>query len=124
MTVNKTLLFSLSKANGDFIVTPFRGSGKGGQKRNKTFSACRITHPASGTVSECQEERSFHQNRKKAFERLCAKEAFVRWYRLECARYLGRLAEIEEEVEKDMRPKNLRCEIVDENGKWVIENDV
>ncbi len=47
---NKELLFSLSKAKGDFIVQPFKGSGKGGQKRNKTMSACRIIHPESGAL--------------------------------------------------------------------------
>ena len=51
----RELIMSLSKDKGDFVVTPFKGSGKGGQKRNKTMSACRITHPASGAVSECQE---------------------------------------------------------------------
>jgi protein subunit release factor B len=66
----KELLFSLSKSKGDFIVQPFIGSGKGGQNRNKVMTACRIIHPESGAISECQEERSFEQNKKKAFERL------------------------------------------------------
>ena len=116
---NKELLFSLSKEKGDFIVQPFKGSGNGGQKRNKTMSACRITHPASGTVSECQEERSFEQNKKKAFERLVEKESFKQWFRLETMRRTGEYAVMLEEVERQMRPSNIRVECVDENGRWV-----
>ena len=97
------LLFTLSKSNGDFIVQPFKGSGKGGQKRNKTMSACRITHPESGTVSECQEERSFEQNKKKAFERLIKKDSFQKWYKIKVAKYMGNTADIEEQVEREMK---------------------
>lgn len=116
--MEKKLLFSLSKAKGDFIVQPFKGSGKGGQKRNKTMSACRITHPASGTVSECQEERSFTQNKHKAFERLIEKESFQRWHKLECIKRTGEYAAIMERVDKSMRPENIKVECLDD-GKWV-----
>jgi protein subunit release factor B len=114
----KELLFSLSKAKGDFIVQPFKGSGKGGQKRNKTMSACRIIHPGSGAVSECQEERSFYQNQSKAFKRLIEKPEFRTWYRVEVARQLGQLKEIDRQVENSMNSNNIRVEAVDENGRW------
>ena len=119
--MGKELLFTLSKDNGDFIVQPFKGSGKGGQKRNKTMSACRIIHPASGAVSECQEERSFEQNRKKAFERLVEKPLFKTWHRFEVARQMGYMDEIEAKVEEDM--KNIRVEIR-HNERWIDEADV
>lgn len=119
MNDNRQLLFSLSKSKGDFIVQPFKGSGKGGQKRNKTMSACRIIHPASGAVSECQEERSFDQNKKKAFQRLIEKPEFKKWYKVEVARQLGHMKKINRQVEDDMQSKNIRVESVDENGKWV-----
>lgn len=112
------LLFSLSKSKGDFIVQPFKGSGKGGQKRNKTMSACRIIHPESNTVSECQEERSFEQNKKKAFERLIKKDSFQKWYRLQVAKAMGNVVNIDEKVEREMQ--NIRIDVV-ENGKWVDE---
>lgn len=114
---DKRLLFSLSKAKGDFIVQPFKGSGKGGQKRNKTMSACRIIHPASGTVSECQEERNFDQNKKKAFERLVEKETFKKWYKVETAKALGLMTNIEEKVDKAMTAENIKVEYV-VDGKW------
>ena len=41
----------------------FRGSGRGGQKRNRTSSAVRITHPATGTSAYSDETRSQHSNR-------------------------------------------------------------
>lgn len=115
------LLFSLSKSKGDFTVQPFKGSGKGGQKRNKTMSACRVIHPASGAVSECQEERSFDQNRKKAFRRLLEKPEFVNWHKLECAKRMGLLANIEEEVDREMQ--NIQVEVF-ADGKWQeVEKD-
>jgi len=115
----KELLFSLSKSKGDFIVTPFKGSGKGGQKRNKTMSCCRISHPESGAVAECQDERSFEQNKKIAFKRLINKPEFVQWHKLETARQMGRIADIEQEVEREMN--NVKVEVM-VDGKWVEDN--
>jgi protein subunit release factor B len=112
------LLFSISKSKGDFIVQPFKGSGKGGQKRNKTMSCCRIIHPASGAVSECQEERSFDQNKKKAFERLVEKPEFLAWHKVESAKKMGLLAAVSDEVAKAVRDENLLVEVF-HNGKWV-----
>jgi hypothetical protein len=48
----------------------YRASGPGGQKRNKTSSAVRITHIASGTSAIGTESRSQHDNRRKALSRL------------------------------------------------------
>ena len=115
----KELVLSLSKKKGDFVVQPFKGSGKGGQKRNKTMSACRIIHPASGAVSECQEERSYEQNKKKAFRRMLENPEFKLWHKLQVAKKMGLLADAEEEVEKAMAEKNLKIEVM-ENGRWVM----
>lgn len=50
-----------------------RGTGAGGQHKNVTESAIKVTHIPTGITAECQDERSQHRNKKTALEILSAR---------------------------------------------------
>ncbi len=96
-------ILSVSKAKGDFAVVFFRASGPGGQKVNKTSSAARVTHMASGAVGECRETRSQTTNKRRAFRRCVECDVFQQWLRIELAR-----RGVETEQEKQHGPTGRR----------------
>lgn len=116
MANDDKLLFSITAK--DCRWDYFRGTGAGGQKRNKTSSGVRCTHVASGAVGQSDDTRSQHQNKRIAFERMAKSEKFKAWHKMECARRLGIEQEIRDRVDELMRPWNLKVE-VREDGEWV-----
>lgn len=112
MDNKKELLFSITKK--DFRVDYYRASGKGGQKVNKTSSACRITHIPSGAVAQCQSSRIQQENKRVAFERLLRTDTFKKWYKIECSKHLGQYQDAEEIVNDMMNPRNLKIETLDD----------
>lgn len=61
-----------SVRKGDLRIEYYRGSGGGGQNRNKNDTACRITHKPTGLFSTAEDSKSQAQNKKAAFRRLAA----------------------------------------------------
>lgn len=119
----KELLFSLTKK--DFKVQTFRGSGPGGQHRNKKDTGVRIIHDESGARGEATEERSQEQNKRIAFRRLIDSSKFKIWHIRKCKEIIDKKT-LEQKVEESMAPENLKIEVKDSSGRWIeyLEDDV
>lgn len=91
----------------DCDVETKRGSGKGGQNRNKRDTAVRIVHRDSGAVGESQEQRSQWQNKKTAFDRMVATPKFKVYLN---KRILMENKDPEAEVRRAMQPQNIKAE--------------
>ena len=88
----------------DIEMQVFRSSGAGGQHVNKTSSAVRLIHRPTGTVVECQQERSQLQNRDKAMRLLAS-----RLYEAEQEKILGAYTEKRRsQVGSGMRNERIR----------------
>ena len=112
----------ISVTKNDCVWQYERGTGPGGQKRNKTSSKVRCSHPPSGAEGLSDETRSQHQNKRLAFVKMVESKKFQAWLRLETLRKRGKLLEIEEAVNKAMRGP-FRLEVKNE-GKWKEVEDV
>lgn len=65
-----------------------RGSGKGGQKRNKTSNACHCKHLASGAMGYADNTRSKATNKRMAFKRMTKTQEFNEWHVKQLAKAL------------------------------------
>ena len=114
--MTKEILFSVTAADCDWEY--MRGTGPGGQKRNKTESKVRCTHRDSGAIGESDETRSQHDNKRKAFVKMAQTPQFRAWHKMETARRMGQLADLNEAVDRTMKECNLRIE-GKRDGRWV-----
>lgn len=119
--MTKEILFSITSADCRFDY--FRGSGKGGQKRNKTSSGVRCIHIVSGAVGVSDDTRSQHDNKKIAFERMANSSKFSAWHKLEVAKRTGVLTQAEEFADREVNSSRTKVE-VRKDGRWVDENTV
>lgn len=116
----------------DLRVDTYRASGAGGQHVNKTDSAVRLTHNPTGTVVQCQTERSQHQNRDNAMKLLRAK-----LYELEVLKRnvekqamedskadIGWGSQIRSYVLDSSRIKDLRTGVETSNTQSVLDGDI
>jgi len=113
--------FTLTKDDFDWEFFP--AGGNGGQKQNKTSSACRCTHRPSNSVGISRDERSQSQNKKLAFQRCCGTESFKKWSKLELTRQQMKndeVVSVEDQVARDLLPHNIKVERFDTaTNQWV-----
>jgi protein subunit release factor B len=112
--MQRELIYSLSRKN--FKIETFRGSGPGGQKRNKTDSGVRITHPESGAIGRATEDRSQYKNKKVAFQRMVDSKEFQIWHKMKIGAIIQDEQILKERVERRvdewMKPENILVEYV------------
>jgi hypothetical protein len=113
-------IFSLTAK--DFRWDYYVGSGKGGQKKNKTANCVRCTHEESKVSATGESGRSQHDNKKLAFSKVVRDPEFCKWLRIETARRCGEQEVINKRVRQSMADHNLKVEYK-ENGKWVKHHD-
>lgn len=101
----KEKLFSVTLK--DCKVEAMRSSkGAGGQHRDKTSSAIRVTHEPSGAVGFSQEYREQPRNKKLAFKRMSESLEFQLW----CKDRARPMQSVDEIVDKLMQPDNILIE--------------
>jgi protein subunit release factor A len=109
----RELLFSVTAKDCDWSYT--KGTGAGGQKRNKTSSAVHCTHRPSGAHGYSEASRSQLDNKRDAFVKMANTPEFRTWNKTEAMRRMGVLADIDRKVEESMRHIKIEIRI---DGKW------
>ena len=116
----------------DLRIDVYRASGACGQHVQKTESAVRITHIPTGIVTECQDERSQHQNKDRAMQQLRAKlyefemnKRRAEQQKLEDAKDdIGWGHQIRSYVLDQSRIKDLRTNVENTNTTAVLNGDL
>jgi len=107
----KDKIFSLIPGR-DLIFSTTKGSGPGGQHRNKTETCVILEHPASGVKVRAQSHKSQRRNKVEALERLAQDKKFKLWVKMEAAARSEGYTSLKSKVEDSMREDRLSVEIV------------
>jgi len=108
-------LFSVTARDCDWQT--MTAGGPGGQHQNRSRTAVRVTHRASGATAESREFKSQIQNKRAAFRRMAETKTFKAWIRRTAAQLAGEKS-IEQRVAEDLEPQHLRIEVRGTNGLW------
>lgn len=109
----KEPFFSITARDCEWSYT--RGTGAGGQKRNKTSSAVHCTHRPSGAHGYSESSRSQLDNRQDAFRKMAESDRFKKWVRVEYMKRTGEHLEIERQITESLTKVKLEVKI---DGKW------
>ena len=112
-TESKEPLFSVTAKDCEWSYT--RGTGNGGQKKNKTSSAVHCTHRASGAHAYSEASRSQLDNRKDAFRKMAESDRFQLWAKTEFMKRTGEALEIERWLAQEIRKIKIEIKV---DGKW------
>lgn len=119
MSKSKELLFSVTAADCEWSYT--KGTGAGGQKRNKTSSAVHCRHKPSGAYGYSESSRSQHENKIEAFRKMAESKEMKEWLHRRAMQVSGEMDVIEAEVERSL--KDVIVE-VKQDGRWVTTEDL
>jgi protein subunit release factor A len=89
MKKDREKLFSVTAADCKWDY--FRGSGNGGQKKQKTSSGVRCSHEPSGAEGKASDSREQSTNRQVAFKRMVETAEFKSWMKLKIEACLGHI---------------------------------
>ena len=124
--------FEIDLDPSDLRIDVYRASGAGGQHVNTTESAVRITHLPSGTVVQCQNDRSQHKNKATAMKQMRA-----RLFELEHQKRMDKAQAVEDTkadigwgsqirsyVLDQSRVKDLRTQIESSNPEAILDGNI
>ena len=112
--MSKEILFSVTANDCEWSYT--KGTGSGGQKKNKTSSAVHCMHRPSGAHGYSEASRSQLDNKREAFVKMANSKEFKEWHKMETMRRNGQMAVIDSIVEREI--KKIKIEVHDEQGRW------
>jgi protein subunit release factor B len=119
--MSKDPFFSITAKDCEWSYT--KGTGAGGQKRNKTSSAVHCIHKASGAHGYSESSRSQLDNRQEAFRKMAESDKFKKWLHVEYMKRTGEHYEMERQLTESLKKVRLEVKI---DGKWteVKENQL